>query len=102
MSLLNTPKDQDSLAVLIGKTVLATFLISGIITYAIKNNGNLTTVWMLMLISTGILFGVLALVLAIAYPSAEFRQWTLRKGAVDTQWLFFNQNPPGFDSEKPV
>ncbi len=103
MGSLNTsdkPDDTNNFLVTFAKTIVAGLLISALITYTIKSNGNTTPVWVLMAISFAIMLAVLAFVIVLAYPSAQFRQWTLRQGAVDSQWLFFNANPPGFDSEK--
>jgi hypothetical protein len=86
--------------IFIGKVLLAATAISALITYAARNGGSTMPVWLLMVVALSVLligFGFLAL---LTIPTAEFEQWKLRMGAKDTKWMFFNQDPPGFESEK--
>ncbi len=82
------------------KAIAAVFAIAGLITYAIKDGGNTNSLGMLMLGVTLFLLGMLVCAALIAVCTAHFNQWKLQQGAVDTQWLFFERNPPGFEQEK--
>lgn len=40
--------------------------------------------------------GVLLVTISLI-ASLQFRQWVLRKGGVDPQWLWFRADPPGLE-----
>jgi hypothetical protein len=48
----------------------------------------------------GVLLGnaaIFSIGVVVMLCSLHFRQWVLRRGGIDTQWLWFRSDPPGLD-----
>ncbi len=91
---------QDSQMRVIGKVALATILIGGLIFYVAKSAGTMASNGTILFYMFLGLILTASYIVIYAYIGGSFRQWILRKGGIDNQWLWFKHNPPGFESEK--
>lgn len=56
--------------------------------------------WQVGLWAGALALAVLAAVLAYVMVAGPLRQWLLRHGATDTQWLWFTEDPKGLERGK--
>ena len=51
----------------------------------------------LILVTLGAVGAIGAALMAVLVCSLQFRQFILRHGGIDTQWLWFRSDPPGLE-----
>ena len=75
--------------VLVVLVALITFVGSGLVPRV--------PLWQLIIGSVAALLALFVLLLVVVACSASVRQWVLRAGGTDTQWLWFPRDPPGLE-----
>lgn len=58
------------------------------------------TLALYVLAGWGVLAGLMLLLVANTAISSWVKQWILRKGGTDTQWLWFPADPPGLQGDR--
>lgn len=88
---------KSSLITHIGKVLLAMVLISGLVVVAARDIAPHVPIRQVLLTVGGAGLALAILLVAVAIAQAHWGQFALRKGATDTQWLWFpgGKNPPG-------
>ena len=80
---------------IVARILLASVLIGALVLYFLTQ---LLPGASLLLLACYALVGLLALavsLLGVILITSTFRQWILRSGGTDTQWLWFSEDPPG-------
>jgi hypothetical protein len=82
------------------KTIIAIVLISILICVASLDMApDVPLASILIVCAIAVAIFIVALVLVII-GGASFNQSTMRRGGIDTSWLWFNNDPPGFEKLK--
>ena len=83
--------------------VAAVFI--AVVTYVGRGLFPGTTISNLIAVSAGALIVCAVFLVGGVVVSLQFRQWILRHGGLDPQWLWFRADPPGLsqmrDKDKP-
>ncbi len=82
------------------KAFLAFLIITGIIVLAARDVGSTASSLMIALIFLGLVIFATIVAIPMIIADATFSQFLLRNGAVDTQMLMFNADPPGLAALK--
>ena len=76
------------------RIVIAVALISSLLAIVGSALAPRVSVWELLILSLGAMLAFLVVVAVVAACSMQIRQWVLRSGGTDTQWLWFSRDPP--------
>jgi hypothetical protein len=79
------------------KVAIVAVAFIALVTYVARGVFPGATVGRLIAIAAGALVGCAVVLVGGMVLSLRFRQWILRQGGIDPQWLWFRADPPGLE-----